>query len=211
MERCVLSFLFSFSVTRDILGSISMNVNFLRSIRNDELLKMILTWVLTVLALIRGWFFFSSSTFSVHYWQRKGWMLLKLEIAACVIMNDKICTRTLIYVCRFQSSHVARRLAIRHCPICLSDRMLAVAEGGVGRPALHQISKLAQRDAQHSQETEIISADQLTGAEVSFCMRTRRQQWLNYRWSNFLTLIACANFYILLSSRTFCFNLLEYP
>lgn len=73
-----------------------------------------------------------------------------------------------IYVWRFQSSHVARRLAIRHCPICLSDRVLAVAEGGVGRPALHQISKLAQRDAQHSQETEIISADQLTGAEVSF-------------------------------------------
>lgn len=53
--------------------------------------------------------------------------------------------------------------------------MLAVAEGGVGRPALHQISKLAQRDVEHSQETEIISADQLTGAEVSFCMRDAYQ------------------------------------
>jgi len=43
-----------------------------------------------------------------------------------------------------------------------------MAEGGDGRPALYQISKLAQRDAQHRQETEIISADQLAGAEVSF-------------------------------------------
>lgn len=84
---------------------------------------------------------------------------------------------------RFQSSHVARRLAIRHCPICLSDRMFAMAEGGVGRSALHQISKLAQRDAQHSQETEIISADQLTGAEVSFLLRIRRQPLLNCRWN----------------------------
>lgn len=45
--------------------------------------------------------------------------------------------------------------------------MPAVAESGVGRPALYQISKLAQRYAQHRQETEIISADQLAGAEVS--------------------------------------------
>lgn len=41
-----------------------------------------------------------------------------------------------------------------------------MAEGGDGRSALHQISKLAQRDAQHRQETEIISADQLAGAKV---------------------------------------------
>lgn len=101
-----------------------------------------------------------------------------------VIVNDKICIYVhFIYVCRFQSSHVARRLAIRHCPICLSDRMFAMAEGGVGRPALHQISKLAQRDAQHSQETEIISADQLTGAEVSFLLWIRRQPLLNCRWN----------------------------
>lgn len=46
--------------------------------------------------------------------------------------------------------------------------MPAMAEGGVGRSALHEISKLAQRDAQHRQETEIISAHQLTSAEVGF-------------------------------------------
>lgn len=95
----------------------------------------------------------------------------------------------LIYVCRFQSSHVARRLAIRHCPICLSDRMFAMAEGGVGRSALHQISKLAQRDAQHSQETEIISVDQLTGAEVSFLLWIRRQPVLNCRWNILVKLL----------------------
>lgn len=43
-----------------------------------------------------------------------------------------------------------------------------MAEGGVGRSAVHEISKLAQRDAEHRQETEIISADQLAGAEVGF-------------------------------------------
>lgn len=43
-----------------------------------------------------------------------------------------------------------------------------MAESSVGRPALHQISKLAQRYAEHRQETEIISADQLAGAEVGF-------------------------------------------
>lgn len=75
----------------------------------------------------------------------------------------------------FQSSHVARRLAIRHCPICLLDRMPAMAEGGVGRPAIHQISKLAQRDAEHRQETEIISADQLAGTEVGIHLKAKWQ------------------------------------
>lgn len=73
----------------------------------------------------------------------------------------------------FQSSHITRRLAIRYCPICLPDRMPAVAEGGDGWSALHQISKLAQRDAQHRQETEIISADQLAGTEVGFHLEVR--------------------------------------
>jgi hypothetical protein len=44
--------------------------------------------------------------------------------------------------------------------------MPAMAKGGVGRSALHEVSKLAQRDAQHRQETETISADQLASAEV---------------------------------------------
>lgn len=73
----------------------------------------------------------------------------------------------------FQSSHDARRLAIRHCPICLLDRVPAMAEGGAGRSAVHQISKLAQRDAEHRQETEIISADQLASAEVGTHLEAR--------------------------------------
>lgn len=43
------------------------------------------------------------------------------------------------------------------------------------RSTVHQISELAQRDAEHSQETEIISADQLAGAEVSLFSRIWRQ------------------------------------
>lgn len=54
--------------------------------------------------------------------------------------------------------------------------MPAMAEGGDGRPALHEISKLAQRDAQHRQETEIISADQLTGAKVGLHSGIRERE-----------------------------------
>lgn len=42
-----------------------------------------------------------------------------------------------------------------------------MAESSIGRPTIHEISKLAQCDAKHRQETEIISADQLTGTEVN--------------------------------------------
>lgn len=55
--------------------------------------------------------------------------------------------------------------------------MPAVAESGIGRPAIHQISKLAQRDVEHCQETEIISADQLAGAEVGFHSRARKREY----------------------------------
>lgn len=51
-----------------------------------------------------------------------------------------------------------------------------MAEGGVGRPAVHKISKLAQRDAEHRQETEIISADQLAGAKVGKSAWTRGRE-----------------------------------